>query len=1129
MSSLEVVILVIIAIFLGAHVIRALRERKAKAERTIPVSVDAPVASAAEPETLGPDEPPPLTARLHHLEAGFAAFAASSAHPRELPEHPDFQNAVNLLADPAVPLDVVMQYALGANWPLSCVALAALPRRGDNASAIESVVAQFDRLAPWAMYFALAYFAQVEPRPPVGVPVVGAKDWWRDNPMLAQIFREYFDHRSAMGDEATFGPALYLPSASPFASIRGFLERMSHPLAAALISALNDIQRSQVDKGFLTTFGRFWTDHDAEILIEPQGWSAQLGAAESTLQRPVPRSLLVSGEQLVGKTSMLRLLAQRLAKQGWTIFEASGADLMAGQQWFGQLEGRIRQAADEITVVKKLIWYIPDLLQLARSGTHQGQSASILDQLLPAMLSGRLVVWTEASPTAAARLLQIRPMLRSILEVVRLEPETEEATLLLARLLLERLSDRLTSGPGCHETAVACARQYLGSTGLPGSALHLIKLAAASGHQKTKLEPEDILHTLSQLTGLPPSILDNKERIDLKSVRGFFTRRVMGQDEAIACIVDRIAMLKAGLNDPGRPIGVLLFAGPTGTGKTELAKTTAEYLFGSVDRLIRLDMSEFQTTDLGNLVGSGLHGETESLVHRVRKQPFSVVLLDEFEKAHPRVWDLFLQVFDDGRLTDTLGQVADFRHCLIILTTNLGATTHQTSGFGFSAPAADFSRDQVTRAIADTYRPEFQNRLDKIIVFRPLTRELMRVILQKELMLVLDRRGLKERAWAVEWEASALEFLLEKGFSPDMGARPLKRAIDQYVIAPLAATIVERRFPEGEQFVFFRSDGRAIQAEFVDPDADLSSGLPAGAVEFGAHAPSLPSMILGPRGIASEVQFLEVECASLRRSLSAPEWDALKQRRSQEMSNEEFWSKPERHALLSGLALMDRVTAAAATAEALRARLERGAPGHYSRELVSRLALQLWVTKQGLQDVWEGAAIEIALTVEPALDAGAKASDDIRTWCRQLCDMYRAWSKNRHMQVEEIPGKEEGEPPIQVITGFGAHRTLADECGLHILEIAEAESGGNRATARVRLIVTPLQDLPHPKMRSAIIQAFEQAPRPNAVVRRYRRKPSPLVRNADGSWRSGRLDLVLRGDFDLLAAAEGGSASGTRG
>src|SRR5205085_11740127 len=138
-------------------------------------------------------------------------------------------------------------------------------------------------------------------------------------------------------------------------------------------------------------------------------------------------------------------------------------------------------------------------------------------------------------------------------------------------------------------------------------------------------------------------------RIDLATMREFFSSRVMGQDEAVGSVVDRIAMLKAGLTDPNRPIGVFLFAGPTGTGKTELAKTTAEYLFGSSDRLIRLDMSEFQTADaIGSLLGSSAYGETESLIHRVRKQPFSVVLLDEFEKAHPRIWDVFLQVFDAG-------------------------------------------------------------------------------------------------------------------------------------------------------------------------------------------------------------------------------------------------------------------------------------------------------------------------------------------------------------------------------------------------------------------------------------------------------------------------------------------------
>src|SRR5262249_12951827 len=314
-----------------------------------------------------------------------------------------------------------------------------------------------------------------------------------------------------------------------------------------------------------------------------------------------------------------------------------------------------------------------------------------------------------------------------------------------------------------------------------------------------------------------------------------------------------------------------------GTGKTELAKTAAEYLFGSVDRLIRLDMSEFQTPEsTANILGSGVPGEPESMISRVRKQPFSIVLLDEFEKTHPRIWYLFLQVFDDARLTDTLGQVADFRHCLIIMTTNLGATSHQSLGLGF-APAADmFTNEQVMRAISQTYRPEFQNRIDKVIVFRPLTRDLMRVILKKELSDVLERRGLKDREWAVEWESSALEFLLEKGFSPEMGARPLKRAIEQYVIAPLAATIVERRFPEGDQFVFFRSDGRAIQAEFVDPDEDASAGSAAAGGESGGRPPTLASMILAPAGTPAEFDALTDRVSGIERSLASIEWEDLK-------------------------------------------------------------------------------------------------------------------------------------------------------------------------------------------------------------------------------------------------------------
>ena len=1085
-------------------------------------SHDEPSKSAA---TGAPNQSAPATLaeRLHTLEGAFAPFASASAHPSELGEHPQFKEAAGLLADSRIALQTVMQYAQGANWPLACAAFAALNAREDRVRAIEQMMAHFDKVPPWPMYFALIYILGVEPRPPVGAPLIGAKDWWRDNPVLPLIFRDYFARRAAFGDAAEFGPALASTAASPPAVIRSFLERVNHPLATALMQRLDAIQKMSVDRAFLSSFGRFWSEgNETDVLIEPDNWRAPFGTAESTLTQTPMRSLLVSGEPLVGKTAFLRLLATRVAKHGWSVFEASGADLMAGQIWFGQLEGRIRQAIGQLSVDKKLIWYIPDLLQLARSGTHQGQSASILDQMLPAMSAGRLVIWTEAVPTSAARLIQLRPALRGLFEMVRLEPHSEKEASALARLVANRLSEKLkmTIDPDCADVAIASARQYLNAASLPGSALMLLNLTAGRADMGDHIGKHDVLKTLSQLSGIPVSILDNKERIELISIRRFFASRVIGQDEAVASIVDRIVMLKAGLNDPGKPIGVFLFAGPTGTGKTELAKTAAEYLFGSADRLIRLDMSEFQTWEsVTRIVGeSNAVAETDSLINRVRKQPFSVVLLDEFEKSHPRIWDLFLQVFDEGRLSDTLGHIADFRHCLIILTTNLGATSHQSAGLGFAPPADVFATDQIVKAISQTYRPEFQNRLDKIIVFRPLTREMMREILRKELSHVLARRGLKDRDWAVEWESSALEFLLEKGFSPEMGARPVKRAIDEYVVAPLAATIVERRFPEGDQFVFFRSDGQAIQAEFVDPDADAPSAVANPDAKATVHPSTFAAMILAPHGSAAEAEALAAETSTVRQTFTSPEWEDLKQNLSDQMSTSDFWERPERYERLARLALMDRVAAAAETAEALRVRLRRGVgrPGHYSRELISRLALQVYLVKEGIKDVFEDSPIEVALLIEPSLETLASDRRATDAWCRQLLVMYRAWSKNRNMQVAEMAPRIR-ELPILLITGFGAHRVLARERGLHILELGDPNGGLIRVAARVSLAVPPLGEIPTAKQRRVLGKAIDSAPRSSAVVRRYRGEPAALVRNADGAWRTGKLDAVLSGDFDLLA------------
>ena len=352
------------------------------------------------------------------------------------------------------------------------------------------------------------------------------------------------------------------------------------------------------------------------------------------------RSLLVSGETRVGKTSFLRLLGKRLDREGWTVFEAGGADLMAGQQYFGQLEGRIQKAVEELNVSKRLIWYIPDILQIAMSGTHQGQAASILDQILPAIAAGRLIVWTEASPAVTARLLRLRPTLRNTFEIARMEPLETDETLKLGQHLVQGLGEAagVEIDDACVKTALDLAKQYLSGSSLPGPVLDLLKLTAGRGAKgdTARIGPEDVVVTLAQLTGLPVSLLDNKERVDLAAVRGYFSERVIGQDEAVSAIVERIAMLKAGLNDGGKPIGVFLFAGPTGTGKTELAKTLAEFLFGSPDRMIRLDMSEFQTPEfhvedprqLGGRTAHGLahHAGAQAAVlgrpaRRVREGP----------------------------------------------------------------------------------------------------------------------------------------------------------------------------------------------------------------------------------------------------------------------------------------------------------------------------------------------------------------------------------------------------------------------------------------------------------------------------------------------------------------------------
>jgi ATP-dependent Clp protease ATP-binding subunit ClpC len=1111
---LEIIALVV-GIAIGMVVQRNLTRRASPPE--------SPSVPPPEPVSSASDAPPAdLAARLAPLREALDAAIESSAHAREIAERAELKQAAALLADPQVAPDVVRDYAFGGSVPLACAGFVALGQRKDCQAAAAATLAKLSQLDFRVLYFALQYLASVAERSPVGAVVANPNPYWDESALAQTALAAYFRKREEQGDAPTFGDTLDRQGNVNAAALEALLKTIEHAYAKVLSAELRKWQARTVNRAWLASVGRFWTRDDDDLLVEYDSIREPLLTAQTAIEHAPPRSLLIVGEHRSGKTAFARLLAKHLAAQGYAVFEAGAAEVMAGQKYIGELEGRIQRLLAELTAEKRVIWYVPELVQIATSGRHQGQAASILDQILPAIASGRLMVIGECSPGVLVKLHQAKPALRSAMDLIRLRAVSPAEAAVVAGELMKRL-ERVTGlsvDAAVVPAAMQLAAQYLGGLQLPGAVLDLLKAAAnrAAANDEDALTREGVLETLAQVTGLPRAILDDRERTDLAAMRAFFTARVIGQEEAVAAIVDRVAMLKAGLTDPGRPVGVFLFAGPTGTGKTELAKTLAEYLFGTAERLIRLDMSELQSPDSVRKIIGADDGDTQSLIQRVRKQPFAVVLLDELEKAHWNVWDLFLQVFDDGRLTDALGQTADFRHTIIILTSNLGATAHESAGVGFTPRADEFSNAQVLRAVSQSFRPEFVNRLDKVIVFRPLTRERMRGILRKELQKVLERRGLRNREWAVEWESSALEFLLDRGFSPTMGARPLKRAIDQHLLAPLAATMVEHRFPSGDQFLFVRSDGQGIQVEFVDPDAPAGEAPPSPRVTTGEA--DLAATILQADGSRAERDLLASCAASMRAKLEGAEWDELRTLLVGRMAASDFWDDPTRHRVLARFSLMDRVKAAAQTADSLLERFLRSArqhSDHYSRDLAGRLALQLHLVDHGIRDALTDAPVEVVVAIDPAMESGVDVRST-RQWCEQISAMYSEWARRRRMSLTRA-GDRRSELPLLVISGFGAHRVLATEAGLHVLE---SESQGARAGGVVSRVVARV------RVASAAAELSDE-PASAFVVRRYRFEPSPLVRDARRGWRSGRVREVMAGNFDLFSEALTERETGARG
>jgi len=326
---------------------------------------------------------------------------------------------------------------------------------------------------------------------------------------------------------------------------------------------------------------------------------------------------------------------------------------------------------------------------------------------------------------------------------------------------------------------------------------------------KDKMRPEvteeDIAKIVAQWTGIPIFRLEEKEGEKLLKIEEELHKRVVGQNEAIEAIAHAVRRSRAGIKDPRRPIGSFIFLGPTGVGKTLLARALAEFMFGDEDALLQLDMSEYmEKFNVSRLVGAppGYVGYEEGgqLTEKVRRRPYSVILLDEIEKAHPDVYNLLLQVFEDGRLTDSFGRKVDFRNTIVIMTSNVGAELiRKTGSLGFKAQKEELTyqdmKDKLLEEVKRTFKPEFLNRIDDIIVFRPLVKEDLERIIDIEIGYVSDR--LKDQNITLEVDQQAKGLLIDKGFDPVFGARPLKRIIQRYLEDPLASDIIAKKFKEG--------------------------------------------------------------------------------------------------------------------------------------------------------------------------------------------------------------------------------------------------------------------------------------------------------------------------------------------